>query len=552
MKLPDDRRALPLLFLAAAILIVCVYARWRLLGVPFERDEGEYAYMGQLLLQGVPPYLQAYTMKLPGVSAAYALAMLLFGQTVFGVHLGLLLVNLGCVLLVGLLARRLFNLPAALAAAAGYALLSVSQAVFGVFAHATHFVVLFVLAGFLLLLRHFDSGRLPSLLAGGVCLGLAITMKQHAVFLAALALPYLLWRLRRRPAGTVRPLFVSVGLFALAIAAPLLLLTLVLTLAGVFPQFWFWTVHYASGYATSLSLSDGLAVFMRQFPRIAGPQLPFWLLAAGGAVAVLVRPRLCKDRLLLFGLLASSFLAICPGFYFREHYFVLLLPVVALLVGAAVAGAEVLLAKARPGWLTVAVPCLLVALAAGYGIARERAYLLQLPPPQVSRAIYGGNPFPESLEVARYLREHTSTDDRIAVLGSEPQIYFYAGRRSATGYLYMYGLMEDHRDAGRMQREMIAEIEAARPKYLVLVNVRTSWLARPQSQQILFDWLDRYLPDFYEPVGAVEIYPDRTTYHFDLTGPAASQYTHAPLVIYRHKEQAGIMRLKINRRDLSP
>jgi hypothetical protein len=37
-----------------------------------ERDEGEYAYAGQLMLQGIPPYQLAYTMKLPGPFAAYA------------------------------------------------------------------------------------------------------------------------------------------------------------------------------------------------------------------------------------------------------------------------------------------------------------------------------------------------------------------------------------------------------------------------------------------------------------------------------------------------
>ena len=35
-------------------LVVAI--RIRLLGIPLERDEGEYAYAGQLILQGVPPY----------------------------------------------------------------------------------------------------------------------------------------------------------------------------------------------------------------------------------------------------------------------------------------------------------------------------------------------------------------------------------------------------------------------------------------------------------------------------------------------------------------
>jgi hypothetical protein len=40
--------------------------RWCLRDMPLERDEGEYAYAGPLILQGIPPYQIAYNMKLPG------------------------------------------------------------------------------------------------------------------------------------------------------------------------------------------------------------------------------------------------------------------------------------------------------------------------------------------------------------------------------------------------------------------------------------------------------------------------------------------------------
>ena len=58
--------------------------RVRLRHMPFERDEGEYAYAGQLILHGVPPYKEAYNMKLPGTYAAYALIMAVFGQSAWG------------------------------------------------------------------------------------------------------------------------------------------------------------------------------------------------------------------------------------------------------------------------------------------------------------------------------------------------------------------------------------------------------------------------------------------------------------------------------------
>ena len=64
------------------VLLFVGFIRFRLLDMPLERDEGEYAYAGQLILQGIPPYELAYNMKLPGTYYAYALGMAVFGQTV--------------------------------------------------------------------------------------------------------------------------------------------------------------------------------------------------------------------------------------------------------------------------------------------------------------------------------------------------------------------------------------------------------------------------------------------------------------------------------------
>ena len=52
------------------------------LGIPLERDEGEYAYAGQLILQGIPPYKLAYNVKFPGNYAAYGAIMSILGQTI--------------------------------------------------------------------------------------------------------------------------------------------------------------------------------------------------------------------------------------------------------------------------------------------------------------------------------------------------------------------------------------------------------------------------------------------------------------------------------------
>src|ERR1039458_7731908 len=95
--------------LVGLTILFVVVVRVRLRDMPLERDEGEYAYVGQLMLHGVPPYREAYAMKLPGTYAAYALIMAVFGQSASGIHLGLALVNAASIILMFLLGRRLLG-----------------------------------------------------------------------------------------------------------------------------------------------------------------------------------------------------------------------------------------------------------------------------------------------------------------------------------------------------------------------------------------------------------------------------------------------------------
>src|SRR5436309_11181927 len=114
--------------------------------------------------------------------------------------------------------------------------------------------------------------------------------------------------------------------------------------------------------------------------------------------------------------------------------------------------------------------------------------------------IYSESPFAESIRIGDYLREHTRRGVTIAVLGSEPQIYFYSNRHSATGYIYTYGLMEPQKYAHEMQHEMIREIELARPKYLISVVTNDSWLKQAGSEGLIFTWANQYSAQNYTVV----------------------------------------------------
>jgi hypothetical protein len=487
------------------VILLTAVVRVRLLDAPLERDEGEYAYAGQLILQGVPPYGQVYNMKMPGIYAAYALILAAFGQTHSGIHFGLLVVNAATVLLLFLLAKRLFGPLAGVAAAAAFALLSLGQQVQGIFANAEHFVILAALGGLLLLVHAVDCEKRLALLAGAVLLGLAFIMKQHGAAFIIFGAVYLLSReLRRRP-FTWKPFAARGALFLLGVLLPFAVTCLILWWVGVFDKFRFWTFDYARQYVSAVPLSVGLKNLQVMIVDIAGSAILLWILAGVGLTSFLWNKSVRKHSLFVCGFLFFCFLAVCPGLYFRRHYFILLLPAIALLAGIGAASIRDLFARGTSALTTRAIPMLLAIAVICHAGYQQRIVIFQADPRMVSRIIYGANPFPESLEVARFIKENSADDDRIAVIGSEPQIYFYSNRRAATGYIYTYALMENHSYARKMQEEMIREVESASPALLVFVNVTTSWLARPDSEKMIFEWTEEYTDKYYRKVGIIDI-----------------------------------------------
>ena len=529
-----------------AFLVVLLFScavRFRLLDIPLERDEGEYAYAGQLILQGIPPFRLAFNMKLPGTYAAYAAIMAIFGETPRGIHLGLLLVNLATAVLLFLLARRLFDEGTAAAAGAAFAVLSLSQGVLGLFAHATHFVLLPAVAGTLVLLRAIESGRATTLVASGLLFGTAFVMKQHGIAFVVFGLTWLLWELARRH-ERVSIVATSCAWLLLGCALPFALTCLLLAGAGVFSQFWFWTFQYAWTYVRQVPPATGFLILAKKISPVAGPAWTLWVLAGAGLTAPLWDAAArARGRFTTLFLLAS-FLAICPGFYFRDHYFVLLLPALALLAAIGAAASTRALTRVllphRPEGPDRAASCSLLALFSAallYPAFCERALYFTLSPVKVSRAIYGMNPFPEAPVIASRIAGDTQPEDRIAVLGSEPEIFFYARRRSATGHIYMYGLMEEQPYARRMQQEAIHEIEAQAPRYLVFVRLSSSWSMRPGSDTSIMTWARSYLAEHYRVAGVADIrWPDETVY---VWGEQALSYTpRSRYVVYIYKRFA--------------
>ncbi|HVP49575.1 MAG TPA: glycosyltransferase family 39 protein [Bryobacteraceae bacterium] len=519
------------LIVVALAVLLCAAIRWRLRDMPLERDEGEYAYTGQLILQGIPPYQAAYNMKWPGTYAAYAVIMGIFGQTAAGIRIGLLLTNALTILLVYALGKRLWGALAGSVAGACYALLSVGPWVNGFAGHASHFVVLAAMAGLWVLLKGIEEQRDWEIFSAGVLLGLAAVMKQPGAAFAVFGGLYLLdarVRSREHLRGSIRTL----AWFGVGVMLPFAITCLVLWRAGAFRKFWFWTFDYAYQYGTNVGLAQGWKFLAANFPQVVLSAVGLWILAGVGLTAFLWSRKARIHWDFLLGLLFFSCTAVSAGLYFRGHYFILMLPAVSLLAGLAVDSATELLDQRSPSKVMRYLPVAGFAVAFTLSLFQETYFFFQADPVSASRFVYPADPFPEAAEIGNYLRQHSSPSARVAVLGSEPEILFYSQRRSATGYLYGYSLTEEQKYAPVMQQEAITEIEAARPEFLVLVF---DWVIRPRSDKAIFDWSEKYIADYYEPVGVMRVRGNLQLKTEDLNLKQTGDLTGASFIFRRRK-----------------
>ncbi len=515
------------------LVLLAVVVRVRLLALPLERDEGEFAYAGQLILQGIAPYKLAFNMKLPGTYAAYSVIMAVFGQSPSGIHLGFLLVNLATLALLFLLARRVLEGLAIPVCCAAYVLLSLSPSVLGLEGHATHLVVLHALGGLLLLLRARQTGKPLTLLLSGLLFGVAFLCKQPGLFFGVFGAALLL-----RDALVTQPVpwrscARSICWLSLGMVLPVALTCLVLWRAGSFGRFWFWTVPYARVYGGLQSLPDGMDR-LETFFAFGGDRW-FYLTGTLGLLALFWRKAGAERKFFFTAFFLCSFFATAAGLYFRGHYFILMLPVLCLLIGDAVAWLADCLGRTRRPWLGAAAAAGLF-LAACAGLTwQNRAIWFELPMARATKSLYLAEAFVECQEVGNYIREHAAPQDRLAVIGSEPEIYFYARRHSVSGYIYMYDLVRPQPYAAEMRREFTNDVESLQPRFLVLINAGASWMPWPKDALPFIDWINRYSGRFYDLIGVAAVYQTDSAYFWDPDGIAKHRDTASSVLVYRRK-----------------
>jgi hypothetical protein len=513
----SNKHAIIALFGAFALGLLL---RSQIAAIPFERDEGEYAYIAQRWLQGEVPYKESFDQKPPGVFVAYACTFLLFGTSAAAVHWALQLYTLATIACVFMLGRKLYSTTVGICAAYLCALMPTSSTLLGNSANTEFFMILPMTAAMLTTLRatSFRSASSVSLGWGfltGVLAAAAILFKQVAITNLFFSGVYFLMY------GTRRWLLLgSLFLGALALVLPV---NAYFWVKDAWSEFYDCVIGHNLRYTATLSIADYAGNFLFNIREILQVHWPIYLFAGFRLASVLSKrfarqpQQVPREDLTLILWLAFCVWGISIGGYFREHYFVQAIPGLAVLAGR---GMVELAQRVRAGFGRSAIPYLLCATAIAYAVWMESWYYLPGAAEEKCRFIYGDFPFPQSEAIGLYLAAHSAPEDTVLVIGSEPQILYYAHRKTATRYIFFYPITRPTEDARLRQRNVLEELRARPPKFVVGIFVSREFDTHLDGPQDVFDGVHRDLKESYHVVGVVPVDEDQRGFRRLHTDPS--------------------------------
>jgi 4-amino-4-deoxy-L-arabinose transferase-like glycosyltransferase len=476
---------------AWSIFVLVLLIRAPLVDVPFERDEGEYAYIAWRLSFGELPYVDWFDQKPPAVFWTYRLALSLPVQGTVSVHLLAALFSAASAAVLFFLTRMLVGVGGAVAAALALAFLSADPTVQGTAANTEVFMLL-PLIGSCWLFAHVVRNRKTVALAVllvGLLTGLASAFKQVAAInwlFFALTAPFLFSGERRVARSISLALWSTVGLLMVWVALGGYFLA-----KGGVEQFVDAVFTHNLEYAQALSLETRLHRLVATSGHLLRSQLCVWILAAVGIIFCIVWHR--RLAVFLSGWLVASAIGVSAGGHYFPHYFQQLLPPLAVGAGIAVAELSRICSRWFPSVLTVGVLSASIVAPPALVLA---SFWSESTPEDVVRRIYPGNPFDVMPGVAAVIEAITAPDDEVFIFGAEPEVLFYSKRRSASRYIYLFPVYGPFAEAGRRQREVVREIRDSEPRVIFMMPNAMFFAAN--TDQSLTRWLMAYAASGYE------------------------------------------------------
>lgn len=410
-------------FAVLGIILLTVAIRLPSLLHPQPIDsEGMYSVVANEIVDGGRPYIDAIERKPPLLFWTYAAIFKVAGKFNWkALHIVALVWTLCAMAGLYVIGRELFDRNTGLIAALFYAVFQHWWAWKNLTFDGEMLMNLPIILAWAIALRRSSSRLRPELFLAGALLGAAFLLKQPAAIAAVPLGIYLLLPSYRTSRSLMRTnSIIQATILTAGFLAAVGLVTIVLWKQGILHEAFYWTIadHDVPHVFWQKGIVTTLGFLVACLPLVIGAIMAcrdkseIW----AGRTA---------ERTALFGLLGASAIGAAAGARFYPHYYVQLIPPLALLAAPYYARLWSRTIQ-PPHWLLR--PAVTYAWLALTVIVFSVIHWTGLAPRRVPS------------EAGRYLSTHSSPDDRIFVWGQTSKIYLDAHRRPASRYIATFPL----------------------------------------------------------------------------------------------------------------
>ncbi|MCB1153708.1 glycosyltransferase family 39 protein [bacterium] len=469
-------------------------------------DVGGAAYSSQFLTQPGSIYANAVETKPPGTYFLFHFLFTYFGKTMAVVSGFTIAYHVLCMLAIFAVGWRLTNLAGATATAFFYTTYSVVSMGNGLCANFETWTLLPTICLFLLLQIAYSAKvqRAWMLIGAGVLASTAVMFKQqaamHVIMFGLAIIEESMNAPRNRKVYSV-PKAVAFYV-AGGIGATIPVMAFFAAHGGLAAMIDNLNPSNYVGYASTegwgflnIQFKDSLLPFLQNTRTL-------WGVALLGIIPLPTpkgddAPPPAEGKVLLRAYIFASFLAVFAGTKFFDHYYMLLIPALAVMAGRWVGR---IFALPQVHWALKLAAFAVIFPTAGNDIRVEfelaakakemRGDIGQVEWTEESDFFWRNTPVPRysafsdrAKHLGECLREHASADDTIYVWDYIPQIYFYSGLNAPTRHFMYFDVATDlPRGSGRWhvsedrrvlrERErLIRDLEEHKPRYIVTFDL---------------------------------------------------------------------------------
>lgn len=434
---------------------------------PFEMDEGFYAYGGWQMLKGLVMYRDLYDFKPPGIYFLNALTFYLTSPDAVNVYVCAAFFSVGTALGVYFAGKSLWGKNVGLLGAFLFAVFSTNPQVQGGCVNAEVFMILPFIWAFYFIIKGMSSNSRIYYFIGGSLISMATLFKQVAGIELLIGLVAIYWKARQRDVSLRKSMYCAI-IFLAGFVMPWFFFAGYFLYKGAFKDFFFWLFEFPVHYILLNKTTDSQTgvMYRELWLWITKGSVILWFLSFA-AIIVMLKRREIKEKLLVL-LFFYSLFAVSLGLWF-PHYFIQLLPLLSLL---AAGGIMILYGYFRKKWLRISkyiIIGLLLMTCAEY-VGNNYKFYLQYSGDDISvqeyRRFFGDFPiFGVARKVGLALKDITKPEDTIYVWAAEPQINFYAQRRTpARTPVFVWGLFKMLNE----DQVLMEDLNRNKPDYVVV------------------------------------------------------------------------------------